>query len=341
MHTQLHKFVLGLTIASFGLAGCAGPQAPDSHREAFQNTQQASAKHLAEQLEATKDLAIDILKFERPDVTATKGDAGTINLEADGQRKSVDLASLQGALLVEGAKKRDILLNHLHRQLAPFDQDRLRAMGFDRAKTILVARFVSRDELRDLSQPLGPTAALHTVNVIADLTWTPMAELGGGAPPQPVSSQVLAAWKVEWTAVDKSALDNLKPDLTEANLLTTSFAPIGKAGGIAPGVNPAVILLPEFLALVQKAWQTQDNLVILASSARDVRFVEQHNEKLLTVLYPGWQSRAKSLRDPLSTLPILIDDKGFTVFDYNAPASKPATNPTTPPVTTKPAYIVH
>ncbi len=338
MHTKFRKIVLLLTTATLGLAGCPGPQAPDSHPEAFQTARQASVKHLAEQLEATKDLTIDIVKFERPDVTATKGDAGTINLDADGQHKSVDLAPLQGALLVEGAKKRDILLSHLHTQLAPFDQDRLRAMGFEKAKTILQPRLVSREELRDLAQPLGPTAALHSVNVIADLTWTPMAELGGGAPPQPVSAQVLADWKVDWPAVDKAALENLKPALTEANLLTTSFAPMGKAGGIAPGANPAIILLPGFLPLVQKTWQSQDSLVILASSARDIRFVDQHNEKLLAVLYPGWQSRAKSLRDPLSTLPILLDDKGFSVFDYTAPSSKPATQAAP---STKPVFIVH
>ncbi len=335
-HNSLRAAALALTLA----AGCAGPKTPDSHPEVFVNGQTAAIKRRAEQLEASKDLTIDLLAFERPDLKTTKGEAATVIIQADGQSKSLDLAPLQNALLVEGAKKQDILHAFLRKQIPAFDQDRLRALGFEHVKPLLVPSLLTRTEVSDLAQPLGPSAGLHTVSVIGDLSWMPMVSLSQGNALLPLSTPVITAWKVEWPAIEKAALDNIRPQLTDSNLLTTSFAPIGSAGGIQPSANPAIILLPEFLPLVRKAWHTDDNLVLLAASARDLRFIEQHNDKLLAVLYPGWQGSLRSSRDPLSTIPILLDDKGFSVFEYSPAASKPATKPSVAPAT-KPSYIVH
>ena len=47
---------------------------------------------------------------------------------------------------------------------------------------------------------------------------------------------------------------------------TTRFGPTGQVGTLKPGAEPAVILLPEFLAAVRQAWNTSDSLAVLLAT---------------------------------------------------------------------------
>ena len=83
----------------------------------------------------------------------------------------------------------------------------------------------------------------------------------------PVTIALLEAWKAQPSDLDGAAMQNLRDGLNAAGepfFDTVAFGPVGNTGNLKSGVDPAVILLPEFLTAVQKAWKTQDNLVFFA-----------------------------------------------------------------------------
>jgi hypothetical protein len=85
-------------------------------------------------------------------------------------------------------------------------------------------------------------------------------------------------------------------------------------------VEPAVVLLPEFLAHVRQAWGTQENLALLLAAQDQVRFTEAGNKRLLDLLWPQWRN---ALDRGLVTRLVMLADSGITALDYTPPLYVP------------------
>src|SRR5204863_569195 len=136
----------------------------------------------------------------------------------------------------------------------------------------------------------------------------------------------------------------------------TSFSTLGKVGTFKPGVDPAILLSPNFLPAARQALGTSGDLALLLATAQDVRFMEAGNKRLIDGLYPSYKQVISNNHKALSSQPLLISEHGITPLNYTpqvlliAPTSMPATNrfqglmrPTSRPSTAKPAakpYIV-
>jgi len=136
------------------------------------------------------------------------------------------------------------------------------------------------------------------------------------------------AWGVDAAAVDDAAMANLAAGLPEDLFETTPLPPTGRAGRLLDHVEPAVLLLPEFLKRVRAAWGTDDDLVVLMTSGMDVRFIEAGNRKLLDMLEPSWRQRLSAAPAPLCRSLLKIDDKGIRSWAAEPPPTQPA--PTQP-----------
>ena len=111
---------------------------------------------------------------------------------------------------------------------------------------------------------------------------------------------------------------------------------MGRIGNLKSSTDPAVILLPEFLAAVQKMWKTEDNLILFAPSATGITFAEEHNQKLLDAVTPQWQKQLLATPSPLSEQLLLRTPAKITFANF-----KPTTKPTTTPATKPVPYIAH
>src|SRR2546421_5021966 len=132
------------------LMGCHNSQESDSHTEVFKTPQQASAARQARLLQSHKELAISVLRFARPDIEATSGDAATIMMRADGVTHTIDLAPIEDDLKRNANDERAIMRRYLEAQLRPFDFERLGALGFERVKGMLAFELMDRQRMEDL-----------------------------------------------------------------------------------------------------------------------------------------------------------------------------------------------
>jgi hypothetical protein len=123
------------------------------------------------------------------------------------------------------------------------------------------------------------------------------------------------------------------------------MGPAGKVGYLKPGVEAAVVLLPEFLDLVRQAWGTQDDLALMLAAEDQVRFTEAGNKRLLDLLWPQWRL---PLMRGLSTRLVMLTEGGVTALDYAPPLYVPGGGTTRPSVASprspaprpsKPPYI--
>src|SRR5437762_2197534 len=80
------------------LAGCTEPATPDSNIQVFRTVDEVAAERKAAQQKNWKQSAIDVLKEERPDITAMPENDLTISLFADSQRHRLDLSELAPTL---------------------------------------------------------------------------------------------------------------------------------------------------------------------------------------------------------------------------------------------------
>jgi hypothetical protein len=155
----------------------------------------------------------------------------------------------------------------------------------------------------------------------------------------PVTAALADAWQAAPGEIDAAAMQNLRDGLATASdfVETTTFGPSGRSGALKGNVDPAVILLPEFLAAIQREWKTSDNLVLFLPATSSITFVEQHNVRLLDLLVPQWKRNLSSTPDALYGQLLLRDAERLSPFGH-----EPATKPATRPAATKPApYIVH
>jgi hypothetical protein len=125
---------------------------------------------------------------------------------------------------------------------------------------------------------------------------------------------------------------------TEVPFDTVELPGLGRYGTLRSGVDPAVMLLGEFVAAVRAEWKTADDLVISFPSPLTISFLEQKNEKLLKTMLPEWSKLYAKVSDPMISTMILATDKGLSLYSYAA--TQAASQPATRPATTR-VYIVH
>jgi hypothetical protein len=312
----------------------------DSHTEVFKTAQDAAAERLAHQLQAHKELAVSVLRFSRPDIDAKPADGTSITVAADGVTRSIDLAPIEEQLLAHQSEQRAILRKFLDEQLRLFDFDRLKSLGFVKIRNQVTFLLVNDQTLHELQTQAG-YSPLRQQQIVTNVYRVVVVRTPGATQPVtvPITDSLTVAWQVSASEVDAEAFHNLHAALATAGddlIETIAFGPRGKSGSLKSSVDPAVILLPEFLTAVQKSWNGTDNLVLFAPSPTGITFVEEHNQKLLDLLVPQWMKILVSTPSPLSSQLLLRDAQRISLFAYTPttqPSLKPATRPTT--------YIVH
>src|SRR5947209_10274673 len=127
MYKTSHITLLVMVLA----AGCSEPSTPDSNTQVFQTVNEVAAARRAGQQKNWKQSALDVMRDERPDISATPDNGLAIILTADGVRQRIDLAELSSALTAQPDQTDLILREYILKQLIPFDQERLARMSFD------------------------------------------------------------------------------------------------------------------------------------------------------------------------------------------------------------------
>lgn len=319
------------------LLGCDHNE-KDSHTEVFKTPQELLGERRAKQLAAHKELAISVLRFSRPDLQASTADGSSIAVQADGVSQPIDLLPVEEQLVHHSNEERAIIRRYLDTQLQSFDFERLKSLGLERVKKQASFEIVNTARLQEMQKAAG-SSALQSQSIVSNVFRVTVIRQGETTAPVPVTAALVEAWKVLPTAVDAAAMQNLRDALSSSSdqfLETLVFGPAGNSGSLKPSTDPAVILLPEFLSAVQKAWKSQENLVLFVPSSTGIVFVEQHNQRLLDTLAPQWKKQLIASPGPLSEQFLLRDAEKISLFAYS-PATKPATVPATKP---KP-YIVH
>lgn len=325
-----------------GLAGCGGQTGPDSNTEVFKTPEAATAARRAKLEQDWRELAAKIANAERPDVqTRQAPDAFAILFSADGVEQRVDLSPLREKLISANGKEREPIRAYLAEQWPAFDRMRLKAIGFEKAAPMLRPLVANMKQTQALT-PAGQPGHAPIVNpIVIDLNWVPVVRWPGSGAQTPVEAEVAESWKTPAQRVSAAAVDNLRKEFTAGNTAafeTMDLPGMGRYGTLRTGWDASVVLLPEFLAAVRKAWKTSDDLVLFLPSRNVVNFIERKNERLLNRMIPEWSRRVGQLTDPLIGQMVLDGDSGLSLLNYAppAPASKPATGPAT-----KRVYIVH
>jgi hypothetical protein len=268
-----------------------------------------------------------------------------ISLVADGIRHSVDLSDLAPALTAQPDQTYVILREHLSKQLIPFDQERLAHMSFESIRKRIRPMLANGADVQDLTVQLGSQPPMRTI--FGDLYWIPVARWDAPRPGTPIGPKVLAAWKIASDEINKLALSNLAADPVEGTFEVASFGTLGRIGTLKASTDPAILLSPNFLAVAQRALNTNDNLALLLATSEDVRFLPASDKRLLDSIYPNWKSIITNNRKALAKQPLLLSDAGISGLNYAPPVMliRPSSMPTTNPMqqfmnkrpTTKPA----
>lgn len=325
--------------------GCAD-NAPDSNVEVFQTVNEVAAARRARQVQIWKDAAASMMQTERPDVKATPAAEGfAIDVEADGVRHQIDLSPIAEPLAAESTRSTEVLREHLRRQLPSFDQQRMAKLPLERVRGRIRPILVNSTKLDEASAAIGGGVPLPAKHVVFDLYWIPAVRWQHGTVATPVGPEALTAWQVPLEELQRIAIDNVRGEVKGELFDTSTMGPAGKVGYLKPGVEAAVVLLPEFLNLVRQAWGTQDNLAMMLAAEDQIRFTEAGNKRLLDLLWPQW--RAVLMRG-LSTRLVMLTESGVTGLDYAPPLYVPGRGTTQPAVAgprgpasrpSRPAYI--
>ena len=315
----------GALAGVLALAGCEGANTPDANPQVFQTIQSVADQRRIQQQAVWKDVAVDALKVDRPDLQATPGEEFSVTLSADGVTRVVDLTPAWDLLVAQPERATQILRNQLTTELPAFDQQRMMALTPERVRGMVRPMLLTGREADDFSRSAAAASegdAVPRTVVSADLYWAPAIRWEAGTK-TPVSQNALRTWKLERAEVEAAAMANLKNEVASKGaewFETTRFGPTGQVGTLKPGAEPAVILLPEFLATVRRAWNTSDSLAILLATRDNVRFAESGNTVLLDMLYPAWKEQTDANPNALSRRVLLLSDQGLGVFaDYRPP----------------------
>jgi hypothetical protein len=321
------------------LLGCSSQTGPDSNPEVFKTVDQASAARKQKLLLDWQEMTMKIANAERPDVRTIKAEGFAVKMSADGVERTIDLTPLHEKLDQNTGKEREPIRAYLADQFPVLDRARLKAIGFERARPMLRPMLANTKRTGELT-PVDTKQPPITNRVVIDLNWVPVVQWPGTQARTAVDADLAGAWGVTGAQVSAAAMENLRRTFaarSEAPFETIELPGLGRYGTLRSGVDPAVMLLPEFIAAVRAEWKTADDLVISFPSPLTISFLEQKNEKLLKTLMPEWSKLYTKVSDPMIGTMILATDKGLSLYSYAAtPATKPATQPAT-----KRVYIVH
>jgi len=341
MYKTRHITLLVMILA----AGCTEPTTPDSNTQVFRTVDAVAAARQTQQQKTWKQSAIDVLREERPDISATPENDLAISLSADGLRQRFDLSSLAAELTAQPDQTYFILREHLQRQIVPFDQERLARMSLESIRKRIRPMLINGPDVQELSTQLGAQPPIRSI--FADLYWLPVVRWESPRPATPIGPKAIASWKVPADEINQLALSNIAADPVEGTFEVTSFATFGRIGTLKATTDPAILLSPNFLPAARRALDTTDNLALLLASSQDVRFLPANDKRLLDSLYPNWKNMITNNRKALAKQPLLLSEQGITALAYAAPVMliRPSSMPTTNPMqkfmnkrpTTKPA----
>jgi hypothetical protein len=326
-----------MTTAAFSLLACiAGcvDKGVDSHTDVFKTADQIADARREKLLETHKELAVSVLKFSRPDLTVKPGAAGTIDVSADGLTQPIDLIPIELQMASQSNRERTVLRKYLDEQLRPFDQRRVRELGFEKLKPSLRYQLANGHDLKAMQTAAGTSKILST-QVVSDLSRAIVVQRPGG--PIAVTNEIVTAWHTTPAAVDGATVDAMRKMFRDAGdkaFETTSYSSVGQTGTLR--VDAAVIVLPEFLDAVHKAWHTTDDLILAVPSPRGAQFMESHNTRLAELVVPQWRRLLVSTTNSLYPMLLLDSKNGLQpyvaeVTTKPAPATKPKEK----------TYIVH
>ena len=368
MNSRLFPY-LSLAFAIFGLfIGCSD-QNQNSNTQVFKTARDLVAERRVKQVEIHRDLAMSMLRT-RSDITATPKNAppatvetktanGTetvsttasklpatdpttqpinsqILVQADGMSMVIDLLDIEPKIEASNNQEHAILRQFIDGKLQGFDNQRLMALGFEHARPMLTYDLASTITVAEMEKSVQPSHLLKQ-QVVGDMYKVLIVQRGEIK--LPITDAVIGAWHTSagdlGNELGSAAIANLKQKLQAAGdsmIDTLPYGSAGMTGTLKSNVDPAVILLPEFLIAVQSQWKTQDNLVIQALSPAALTFVPEHNQALLDRLYPQWKGQLSLAKNPLCRELILRDDKALSYSSFK-PTTKPTTAPTTKPRT--------
>ncbi len=332
------NFRLLAIVAVVVLVGCGGQTGPDSNTGVFKTPEQATAARKAKLLDDWRKMAERIANAERPDIKTTSGEGFSLHLSANGEEQDVDLSPLTEKLSSATGKEREPIRAFLAEKVPAFDRARLARMGFERVKAMLHPELFNLRQTAALAAPDTGKAPIAN-QVVIDLNWLPMVRWPDSEARTAVDADMAAAWKVSVEQVNAVAMENLKREFagrTQSPIETVDLPGLGHYGSLHAGVDPAVILLSDFVAAARKEWKTADDLVLFLPSRNSINIVERKNEKLLDRMIPEWKGVYAKVPDPMVGTMILANEKGLSLFSYVPAGAKPATAPATKP---KP-YIV-
>jgi hypothetical protein len=336
-----------VVLATFCLgAGCAST-GEDSNIAVFQTAQAVAERRQEEQLKRWQEMALAIAREERPGVGVQAAPDGAFGLvmTADGVRQEIDLEPLKAVLAAQSGRAGMSIREHLRRILPEFDQKRLAQMSFEQVRGKLRPMLINGAQLleiqtSDRSQEIYPaTTIAGGLHWLPGVRWSPEAI-------SPVGPGALRAWNVDAAEVSRAALENAAREINAEMFDTSELGSLGRIGQLKGGVEPGVVLTPGFLATVRKVWGTTDEIVVLAASPTDIRFLQEDRRDLLDKLWPQWEMATRMNRQPLALRPFLLTDGGATAMAYNPPedvyrsgagarpvggSGRGATQPATPP----------
>ena len=318
------------------LAGCDHNE-KDSHTEVFKTPGEMMADRRARQLAAHKDLAISVLKFARPDIEAKPAGGTAISVSADGVTRSIDLEPIEEQMVRQSTEERAILRHYLEEQVRPFDVERLKGLPFAQVRKQAGFELLNDEALKDRQKWAG-ASAVRSVKIVSGVYRLTVIRRGDQTL-VPLNAALIEAWHISADEADASAMENLRVRLKSAGdglMESLTFGPLGRSGSLKQGIDPAVILLPEFLEAARAIWKTRENLVMFVPTSSGIVFVEEHNQKLLDLLVPQWKKQLAANAHPLSEQLLLRDSEHLAVFSFT-----PTTKPSTAPATKPRPYIVH
>lgn len=307
---------LAILVLIFLAMGCADT-APDANVEVFQTVDDVAARRRARQSQIWQETAATMIETERPDVSAAPtAERFAVTVETDGVREEIDLSPISESLAAESTRSTEILREHLGRHLAGFEQRRMSKLPLSKVRPRIRPLLINGTRLDQTSAALTGGAPLPAKHIVFDLYWVPAVRWQDDGVATPVGPEALKAWQISLDELQRIALENLRGQVKGELFETSSIGGAGHIGYLNPGVEAAVVILPEFLDHVRQAWGTQDNLALLLISEDEIHFAEAGNRRLLDLMWPQWRN---VMDDGLSRRLVMLADGGVTALDYTPP----------------------
>lgn len=320
------------------LAGCESPT-PDSNTEVFRTVDETLSARRAQQVRRWKESATALVQRDRPDLQVEPAAGTGITIQVDGLRRTIDLTPIEHQLAGQTGSTDSILEPYLRQQLSEFDRHRLPQLSLEQVRPLIRPVLLNGRQLTEWQALYADEGPLHSTEIVPDLHWAPAARWGRASDPVPLGPATLRAWGIGPPQADEMALHHLRASMGSDLFETIDFGPMGRIGQLKPGVDAAIVLVPDFLRLVRQQWREEVNLALLMATPNQVRFLDSERKQLLDVIYPQWQRLVEDAPRPLARRPLLLADSGISLLPYTPPVQvrQLTTLPTTRPVLPRPA----